>query len=51
MKIPALFVGLACSAVICLQAWTLNTVVEMKTEIASLRATIAIHINQTLAQK
>lgn len=49
MKIPIAFLTIAVSAVVALQAWTLNEIVNLKTDVATLK--ILVNQNHNLTQK
>ena len=44
MKIPTALLAIAFGALVGLQGWTLSEIVNLKTEMATLRVTMAAHL-------
>ena len=50
MKIPVFILTLAASAAFAMQAWTLNAVVDLKADVAALKAISVQNHNHNLTQ-
>jgi hypothetical protein len=45
MKIPVFIITLAVAALIALQGWTLNAVVDLKSDVAALKSILSVNHN------
>jgi len=46
MKIPIPFLVLAVGAMVSLQAWTLNTVIDLKSDVAALKVSLKYNLTK-----
>lgn len=52
MKVQAVIVNFACAAVLALEAWNLNAVVQLTAEVAALKATVStLAVNKNFADR